>query len=235
MIMHHHHLLDSWAHLDQAVQSGRPIRRRASTSDEQWRESFLMGMFNMAMNLAPRLVPLVNLAGRRRLLDLGGGPGTYAIHFCQKNPDLRAVVFDLSTTRPFAEKTIEEFGLSDRIVFKPGNYLEDEIGNGFDAVWMSHILHGEGPEDCYRVVSKAAGALRSGGLLMIHEFILDDSMDSPLFPALFSLNMLLGTPAGQSYSESHLKDMMTQAGATGIERIRFDSPNDSGLMTGRVE
>ena len=76
-----------------------------------------MGMFNMAMNTAPRLVPLADLSGRRRLLDLGGGPGTYAIHFCRHNPDLQATVFDLPTTRPFALKTIERFGLGDRVGF----------------------------------------------------------------------------------------------------------------------
>jgi hypothetical protein len=234
MIMHHHHLMASWANLDQAVKSGRPIRQRASTSDEEWRESFLMGMFNNAMNLAPRLVPLVDLAGRRRLLDLGGGPGSYAIHFCKSNPELRAVVFDLPTTRPFAEKTIAAFDLSDRIEFKPGNYLEDEIGNGYDVVWMSHILHGESPQDCYRIVGKAADALIAGGLCIIHEFVLDDSMDSPLFPALFSLNMLLGTPAGQSYAESQLADMMRQAGVSNIVRIRVDGPGDSSLMMGTI-
>jgi hypothetical protein len=235
MIMHHHHLMDSWSRLDETVRTGKPVRKRASTSDAQWRESFLMGMFNMAMNLAPTLAALVDLHGCSRLLDLGGGPGTYAIHFCQKYPQLQAVVFDLPTTRPFAEKTIADFGLSDRIVFKPGNYLEDEIPNGFDAGWLSHILHGEGPEHCYRIVRRAAGALNPGGLLMIHEFILDDSMDSPLFPALFSLNMLLGTPEGQAYSESQLKDMMSQAGVQDVERIQFESPNDSGLLKGRMK
>ena len=49
------------------------------------------------------------------MLDLGGGPGTHAIHFCLKHPDLRATVFDLPTTRPFAEETIRKAALADRI------------------------------------------------------------------------------------------------------------------------
>ena len=59
-------------------------------------------MFNLAMNLAPVLVPKIDLSNRRHLLDLGGGPGTYAIHFCLNNPQLKATVYDLPTTRPFA-------------------------------------------------------------------------------------------------------------------------------------
>src|SRR5512143_3139327 len=122
IIRHHHHLMESWAQLHQSVASGRPIRERSSVSREEWRESFLMGMFNMAMALAPRVADVIDLTSRSRCLDLGGGPGTYAIHFCLKNPALAATVFDLPTTRPFAERTIASFRLSDRIAFAEGDY-----------------------------------------------------------------------------------------------------------------
>jgi predicted O-methyltransferase YrrM len=234
IIMHHHHLLESWSRLDQSVQSGQAIRERATFSDEEWRESFLMGMFNMAMNLAPMLVPKIDISSRRHLLDLGGGPGTYAIHFCRHNPQLKATVFDLPTTRPFAEKTIERFDLSDRIDFRDGNYLEDDIAGRFDAAWLSHIMHGEGPEECKKIIQKAAAALEQGGIIIIHEFILDNSMDGPLFPALFSLNMLLGTDSGQAYSEQQLMDMLAAAGAKDIQRLALQTPNASGIITGIV-
>jgi len=232
MIVHHHHLVESWSKLDQAVQSGMPVRNRSSFSKEEWRESFLMGMFNLAMGLAPHLVPRIDLSTRKHLLDLGGGPGTYAIHFCLNNPGLRATVYDLPTTRPFAEKIIEQFNLSDRVEFSDGNYLTDPIQGHYDAVWLSHILHGEGPEECRLIIQKAVDALDPQGIVIIHEFILNNSMDSPLFPALFSLNMLLGTDAGQSYSEQQLTDMLLAAGVKNIRRIPLKSPNDSGLLVG---
>jgi len=232
IIMHHHHLVESWSNLDQAVQSGMPIRNRSSFSKEEWRESFLMGMFNMAMGLAPQLVPRIDLSTRTHLLDLGGGPGTYAIHFCLNNPGLRATVYDLPTTRPFAEKIIQQFNLSDRIDFRDGNYLTDPIEGHYDAAWLSHILHGEGPEECRMIIQKAVAALNPQGTIIIHEFILNNRMDGPLFPALFSLNMLLGTDAGQSYSEQQLSDMLLAAGVNNIRRIPFKSPNDSGLLVG---
>ncbi len=234
IIMHHHHLLESWSQLDQAVLSGHPVRTRASFSNDEWRESFLMGMFNLAMGLAPKLVPLIDLSSSRQLLDLGGGPGTYAIHFCLSNPQLKATVYDLPTTRPFAEKTIKQFNLTDRIQFTDGNYLKDTIKGRYDAIWLSHILHGEGPDDCRMIIQKAFGALEPGGIIIIHDFILNNSMDGPLFPALFSLNMLLGTESGQSYSEGQIVDMLAAAGVKDIRRIAVQSPNDSGIVIGSV-
>jgi SAM-dependent methyltransferase len=234
IIMHHHHLMESWARLDQSVSSGRPARERSSVSRDEWRESFLMGMFNLAMALAPRMVEALDLSSRHSFLDLGGGPGTYAIHFCLKYPAMRATVFDLPTTRPFAEKTIARFRLSDRIAFVDGNYHDEEVPGRYDVAWLSHILHAEGPDDCLKIIRKAVSALQPGGMLIIHEFILNDAMDGPEFPALFSLNMLLGTESGRSYSERELRDMLAKAGVHGIRRIPIKTPNDSGILAGTV-
>jgi SAM-dependent methyltransferase len=226
--------LESWAQLDQAVLSGRPVRNRASFSNDEWRESFLLGMFNLAMGLAPKIVPLIDLSSKRHLLDLGGGPGTYAIHFCLKNPQLKATVYDLPTTRPFAEKTIEQFELTDKIQFAEGNYINDPIKGRYDAIWLSHILHGEGPDDCRMIIQKAVGVLEPGGIIIIHDFILNNSMDGPLFPALFSLNMLLGTDSGQSYSEDQIIEMLSDAGIKDTRRIAVQSPNDSAIIMGKI-
>ena len=234
ILLHHHHLMESWAHLDQAVMSGKPQRVRTSYSDDARREAFLMGMFNLASLLAPQLVPHVDLEGRRQLLDLGGGPGTYAIHFCQHNPELRATVYDLPTSRRFAEKTINRFGLAERIDFQAGDFLNDPIEGTFDIAWLSHILHAEDPSSCRAIVRKAVDALQPGGLLIIHEFVLDNSMDSPLLPALFSLNMLLGTSGGQAYSQQQIMDMLSRAGLVNVRRIPFASPGETGLVCGEV-
>jgi predicted O-methyltransferase YrrM len=234
IIMHHHYLVDSWAQMDATVLSGQPGRTRASDGDDHRRESFLMGMFNIAMNLAPVIVPLIDLGDRRHLLDLGGGPGTYAIQFCLHNPRLKATVYDLPTTRPFAETTIAKFDLTDRIDFMDTDYLEEEIEGSYDVAWLSHILHAESPEDCRKIIDKAVSVLEPGGMILIHEFILDNTMDGPLFPALFSLNMLLGTPAGQSYSEKQLMDMLAEAGVGELRRTFFESPNDSSIIAGIV-
>jgi SAM-dependent methyltransferase len=234
IIMHHHHLVHAWSQLPQAVLTGKPVRKRASFAEAKERESFLMGMFNLAMLIAPKLVRQVDLKGRHHFLDLGGGPGTYAIHFCLANPRLRATVYDLPTTRPFALQTIDRFDLSDRIDFMAGDYVEEDITGTYDVVWLSHILHGEGPEACKRIITKAVSALEPGGLIVIHDFVLDNSLDGPLFPALFSLNMLINTDEGRSYSEAQITEMLTRVGIKDIRRMPFRGPNDSSILYGIV-
>ena len=234
IILHHHHLVEGWARLDEAVSTGAPSRARVShESAEVERESFLLGMFNLAMLLAPQVVKQIDLSQRKQLLDLGGGPGTYAIHFCQQNPELQATIFDLPTTRTIAEQTIRQFDLQERINFVAGDFQDDALTGCYDVAWLSHVLHGEGAAECGKMLRKTVDALEPGGLLLVQEFILNDSRDSPLFPALFSLNMLIGTPQGQAYSEGEIKALFEAAGLHDIERLPMELPNGAGVMCGR--
>ena len=145
IIIHFYHTVESWRRLPQAIQTGAQISSVHEKTEDQ-RESFLMGMHNLASALAPKIAEILDLGSAGALLDLGGGPGTYAINFCLKNPHLNAVVFDLPESRVYAQRTIALAGLSDRIAFSPGNYMTDGIPGTYDAVWLSQILHAEGPE-----------------------------------------------------------------------------------------
>lgn len=234
IVQHHHHLVSSWARLDEAIQTGEPVRDRISHElAGKERESFLLGMFNLAMMLAPHIVPQIDLSGRRHLLDLGGGPGTYAIHFCMTNAQLQATVYDLPETKDLAEQTIAQFNLSDRVAFIAGDFQVDPVYGQFDVAWLSHVLHGEDESGCALMLRKTVDALEPGGVLLVQEFVLDDSRDGPLFPALFSLNMLLGTPSGKAYSGREIKLLLEGAGLVDVERLPITLPNGAGILSGK--
>lgn len=234
ILEHHRHLVSSWAHLDEAVLKAEPTRRRSSseTASVEERKSFLMGMYNMANTQAKQCVPYIDLAGKTKLLDVGGGTGAYAIHFCRQNPNLLATVFDLPTSQSFATQVIAQSGMKERIAFYAGDFTYDPLPNGFDVAWLSHILHGAGAAQSARIVTKAAQALEPGGLLLIQEFIVDNDRNGPVFPALFSLNMLVGTAKGQSFTERELEDFMLGAGLTDIRRLPLELPQGCGIMAG---
>lgn len=231
MIEHHAQLVEGWNRLDQAVKSGKPTRVRSNTKKE--RESFLMGMFNLAMSIAPGLARQIDFSQRKHILDLGGGPGTYCIQFCLANPQLFGTIYDLPESEEFAQKTIERFGLSQRVRFVGGDYLKDEIPGSYDIAWLSHILHSEGDQGCDAILKKAAGSLCAGGLLFVHEFLLDSSKTQPLFASLFSLNMLVNTQEGRSYSQEEIEEKMAKAGFIEIQRLPFSGPNQSSIIVGK--
>jgi SAM-dependent methyltransferase len=234
MVRHHANLVPSWHRLHEAAIAGGPVRSRASHGDATELEDFIMGMHGNSLGIAARAAREIDLSGRRRLLDLGGGPGTWAVQFVLANPGLHATIFDLPTSRPFAERIIADTRLADRVSFLAGDFTEDELPCCFDVAWLSHILHGEGPETCRAIVARAARALQPGGLILVHEFILEDTRTSPVFPALFSLNMLAGTPEGRSYSVSELSAMLAGAGVKDVHLLPFAGPTDSRVLAGTV-
>ena len=232
IIMHHFHLVDAWNKLHEAVMQGTPVEKK-SHGEEIERQSFQMGMFNLAMAIAPTLAAEINMDGRHHLLDLGGGPGTHAIHFCIANPDLQATVFDRATTEPFFRETTRKFGMNKRIDFMAGDFNVDPIAGSYDVAWLSQILHSNTLEECQALIDKTVAALEPDGMILIHDFFLNDTMDGPLFPALFSLNMLLNNQ-GRSYSEKEVREMMEKAGVQNIQLLDFRAPNDSAVLSGTV-
>jgi hypothetical protein len=232
MVRHHANLVPSWNRLHEAARAGGPVRSRSSHGDTDELEDFLMGMHGNSLGVAKRAAREIDLGGRSRLLDLGGGPGTWAVQFALANPGLRATIFDLPTTRPFAERVVVAAGVADRVSFQGGDFTADDIGGCFDVAWLSHILHSEGPETCRDVIGRAVKALEPGGMILVHEFILDDDRTTPVFPALFSLNMLAGTAEGRSYSVSELTGMLAAAGVGDVRLLPFTGPTDSRILAG---
>ncbi|MDR3088210.1 MAG: methyltransferase domain-containing protein [Desulfobulbaceae bacterium] len=235
IIQHHAHLMPSWAKLAEAVREGRPTRESSSHTDsDAEREAFLFGMFNIARLQAETVAQALDLSERRTLIDIGGGPGTYAVYFCKKNPNLQATIFDLPTTEPFAKKIVAQYGLSERIDFASGNFLAGALPKGQDVAWLSQVLHGETPADAEKLLRNAAACLNPGGLLCVQEFVLDDDRVGPTHAALFALNMLVGTEGGQTYTTSELAGMMAEAGATEVNRLDASLPQSCCVLVGRM-
>jgi hypothetical protein len=232
---HHYYLLKRWVRLAEVVRSGKPIPGpEGGRSPEQLR-AFICGMHDVARRSAEMVAARLDLANCRRLLDLGGGPATASIVFCQRFRELHCVVFDLPEVVPIAAERIAAAGLADRITTRSGDYLatgtEGDIGDGYDAVFVSNIIHSLSPEQTSRLMAKTMAALEPGGLLLVKEFFLADSRTEPSSAALFAVNMLVGTEGGKSYTWSETEAIVRSGGAEHCERIEL--PPTSGLLLAR--
>jgi len=235
IITHHYHITPGWTRLPEAVKTGKRTREESSifTQSDVEREAFLMGMFNVAVNQAETVAKAMPLRDRKRLIDLGGGPGTYAVYFCRENPQLSATIFDLPTTEKFALGVVERFDLKNRVDFCGGNFLTGELPTGFDVAWLSQVLHGESPENAALLVDRAAKTLVGGGIVAVQEFFVEDDRRGPAPSALFSLNMLVGTADGQAYTWGEVAAMLMDAGAVAVERLQVALPGGCGILIGK--
>lgn len=234
-ILHMADMVADWAKLEWCVKTGQPVERERVTGSVETQESahFYRAMRDIARQQAPGLAARLGLKAGQKLLDLGGGPGVYAYTFSAEVPGLEASVFDLPGARVHFKEEAGAHPGAGQVKFIEGDYQKDDLPGIFDAIWLSQVLHSEGPEECERLVQKAADALAPGGALFIQEFIVDPEGKGHPFAALFSLNMLVNTKAGCSYSAEELSDFMALAGLEQIENLgptREKAP--AGLLRG---
>ena len=167
IILHSYNSVKPWSSLVNAVKSGRSNKNILDMPEDE-RCDFLMGMNVLASINSKKAADAVNLSGCRHLLDLGGGPGTYAICFCMENPELKATIYDLIDSKSFADKMIGRAGLEHRIDFMAGNFVKDDIKGDYDAAWISHVLHGESFDICVEILKKAALVMQPGSKIYVH-------------------------------------------------------------------
>lgn len=229
-IMHTVNLWDSWSRLTDSVRNGGPAGNSPFEGrSDDWFEPFIAAMHNRAVKEAPALIGSIDLSGVKKVLDVGGGSGAFSMAFAGAGDQISATVFDLPNVVSLTQRYIEEAGLKDKVDTVPGDYNTDELPSGYDLVFLSAIIHSNSPESNISLFKKAERALNPGGRIVISDFIMDDDRTSPGFGAFFSLNMLVNTEAGDTYTESEIKDWMEKAGFSFAER---KESKNTGVMTG---
>ena len=211
---------DNWGKLESVVRTGRsPVKDHLFRTDPRLAENVLMVLHRVALLHAPTLARQIDLSGARSLLDLGGGPGTYAMAFCQAYPGLTAAIFDLSETLHTTERLVKEAGLEGRIRFISGDFNRDDVGGPYDAVLMSDILHYQGAEANAALVRKVHGALAPSGRLVIKDRFLDENGTSPAWTAMFAVHILLNTEKGRCYTIAEAVQWLKDAGFASVDEL----------------
>lgn len=231
-LMHIVHMWERWSTLTECVRQGTAVTyQEPEDRDPKWTEAFIAAMHVNATQRAPAVAQAIGLEGVRRMLDVGGGSGAYSIAFAQAAPGLTAEVFDLPRVARIAEGHIARAGLSGRITTRAGDLRTDSFGEGWDLILVSAICHMLSPEENQDLLRRCYAALAPDGRLVIQDFILEPDKTAPRQAALFSLNMLVGTQAGASYSRPEYAAWLE---ATGFAGIRYQPlPGPSALMVGR--
>lgn len=228
-LMHIVNLWDRWSLLSECVRKGGCTRRGRRTRAAT--EAFIALMHYNARWRAPMVAEAVGLEGVRRMLDLGGGSGAYAIAFAQASPDLEAEILDLPPVLRIARRHVKQAGLGGRVKTRAGDLHQPSYGSGYDLVFISAICHMLDPDQNRAMLRKSHAALRPGGRVVIQDFILGPERTAPREAALFALNMLVNTRGGATYTEAEYQQWLEEAGFQDVRRLHLPGP--AGLVIGR--
>jgi ubiquinone/menaquinone biosynthesis C-methylase UbiE len=152
------------------------------------------------------------LGGARTMLDVGGGSGAFSIALCARNPRLTATVLDFPAVLDVARTYRDEAGLSARIDLLPGDAVQTPWPSDQDVVLLSYLLSALGDAEIDVVLARAQTSLAPGGLLIVHDFMLDDAAPGPEFAALWFLQYLAYRSDGVSFSADALSGRLRDHG-----------------------
>ncbi|MBI4388357.1 MAG: methyltransferase domain-containing protein [Candidatus Omnitrophica bacterium] len=228
--------LKSFLELSKSVRTGKPLEQFQGglpNLPKEHMRGFIRAMHNTAMGHAELLARKLDLLKAETLLDIGGGPGTFSIHFLKQNPHLRVTIFDLPVVIEIAKEFATKHGVSERMDFQAGNFEADEIKGTFDVVFVSHIIHGLGEEANLNLFRKILRAIRPSGRLVIQDFFLNEDHMSPRFSTLFALNMLLHTDGGRTYGFDEVGQWLIDTGFSEVTKPILRLPRGISLLIGR--
>ena len=225
----------AWGRLPQLVRTGLPVEAPDIHlgSDPERTRAFVLSMHGRAMGMGRAVVPQLDLAGRRRVLDLAGGPGTYSVLMAQAHPSLQCTVVDLPEVIAVARELIEAAGMSDRVTCLAGNYHTLVIPPGYDVINLFGALHQESEADIRGILCRVFDALEPGGCLHILDMMTDASHTQPVFSALFAVNMALTSANGWVFSDAELRGWLEEAGFVDCSCRPLPPPMPHWLMRAR--
>jgi hypothetical protein len=223
-LMHSNHLWNTWTNLTRVVKTGISANpAEINERGEDWLSPFINAMHDRAKKQAPSQLANIDLSEIKTILDIGGGSGAYSMEFITRSPGIYATVFDLPNVIPITKKFLDKEGFSHKIKTHSGDYTIDALPAGFDLVFLSAIIHSNSLEVNQALFKKCHSSLNRNGKIVIQDWIMNNDRTQPAAGAIFAINMLVGTEAGDCFTEDEVSNMLTNAGFKNISRTEFET------------
>ena len=226
--LHHTNTWALWGRLDQIIQEGKtqlPFETGYVDAPTYW-NNYIMGQHNRAASgQAYHLVENVDLRGKRKLLDLGGGAASYSIALCGAYADLEAVVVDHKEPLSIARPLVEEHCLQDRITLLEGDFQSLGLGTDYDVVLISGVVLIMSEHDSRRMFKIAHEALVPGGSIIVQDYMrVDHSPERVRLDTLENMYVLVAfDPGAQDRDGEEVASWLHDAG--------FQNPKMTPLPT----
>jgi ubiquinone/menaquinone biosynthesis C-methylase UbiE len=225
-------MVSRWLRLTDVVRDGRPaVAVNQETEGTEFFSQLVETIIPMSYPGAQKLADHLKIAKSKqqvRVIDVAAGSGIWGIAVAQKSSQVRVTAVDWPGMIPTTQRITEKFGVRDRFDFVEGDLSDAKFGSGYDLATLGHILHSEGEQRGRQLLKKTFRALKSGGIIAIAEWLVNDDRTKPLPSLMFSVQMLVNTEKGGTFSFNEIKKWLED---TGFEKVRkLEAPGPSPLI-----
>ena len=218
LLRHRNRCFRRWAFLEETIRGEGPtlegIEGR-SRDDPKLNADFIRGMYAASHDRVGAVVDRIDLAGVRTVADVGGGPGHYLAELARRLPEALPLLVDLPETLTVARELLAGTPLGARVRMVAWDVYAapaPEELPPLDLAFVSQLVHADGDEANRELLAKLFACAAPGGRVVLHENALDPGRTSPKPAALFAVNMLAMTDAGQTWTPGEMEAWGRDAG-----------------------
>jgi SAM-dependent methyltransferase len=220
--------------LPEAVRDGRAYAMHEQRRDdsERW-EAYIRGLFEISRPEQDANAALVPVESPRRLVDVAGGHGGFAMAMCRRHPGLKATVLDLPPSAAVGRQIVAEQGFADRVSFVEGDVFELGLGEDLDVVSVFNLVHHLPEERDRELCRMARAALRPGGVLVIGDSARPEPGDQLSPHGAVSSLLFYAWSHSRNFSPSEVRGWLEEAGFEDVEVHRNVRSLWRMVVTGR--
>jgi SAM-dependent methyltransferase len=220
--------------LPEAVRTGRPYAMHEERRDESERwEAYIRGLFEVSRAEQDANAALVPVSQPRRLVDVAGGHGGFAMAMCRRHPGLEAAVLDLPPSARVGREIVREQGFEDRVRFREGDVFELGLGEQLDVVSVFNLIHHLPEERNRDLCHTAHAALRPGGCLVIGDSARPEPGEPVSEHGAISSLLFYAWSHSRNFKPSEIRAWMQEAGLQEVRVHRNDRSPWRVVVVGR--
>ncbi len=211
-----------WTKLEEAVRTGQGQGTMALSGEQQ--RIFSEGVEAIQAGPSGALPTAYDFSRHRRVLDLGGGTGSWLSALLHHYPDLEGTLFELPNAATLAQQRLAGDPGAKRAGVVAGDFFKDTIPEGHDAVLIANVIHLLSAAHNLELLKRTRAQVPDGARLLLADFWTDETHTQPLFAALMAGEFFVITGEGDVYSEEDVRGWLQKSGWRFVERKPLAGP-----------
>jgi ubiquinone/menaquinone biosynthesis C-methylase UbiE len=225
---------DEFSRVEEAVRTGESSGLHAREPDDPYWERYMRGLFDLTRLSGDDVARMIPVRNPKRMLDLAGGHGGYAIAMCRRHPELTVTVVELEGAARIGRQIVGEQDMSDRIDFVVGDMFTSDLGEGYDVATAFQILHHFDEDVNVELLTRAHGALRDGGTVAVLEQERPPTGERGSTIGALTGLLFYATSQARTYTASELTTFIEAAGFNRVRERRSARFPGHVVITGRA-
>lgn len=200
-----------WTTFEDAVRQGRGVLGMLQfTAEEQ--KIFSEGVEAFSAGSAEALPNVYDFSRHQRVVDLGGGTGSFLKALLRKYPSLVSTLYEIPAAAAVARNLLAGTPFAEKIHIVEGDFFRDPIPQGNDAFLLANVVHVLPPDRNLELLGRVRRHAVKGARLLVVDLWTNPMHTDPAIAALMAGEFLVMTGDGDVYSVEEVQNWFHQSG-----------------------